>query len=189
MRDICRNSNYVPFFSDAFQFADVILRKGSSLFSVVVSWHMTKTSANTTGFKITLVSQMTNNISKTYYIGVIKTNYSYEMSETAPGETYVANIVVFGANWCIFLSNKSNAYTTGKEYPENGFLDDSASPFYTWHKNEVYCLHRSTSAQWCRSWDAGISNSTPKVFWFVKNLGKIRKNLCKEFWYFLTILN
>ena len=118
-----------------------------------------------------------------------KTNYSYEMSETVPGETYVANIIVFDANWCIFLSNKSNAYTTGKEYPENGFLDDSASPFYTWHKNEVYCLHRSTSAQWCRSWDAGISNSTPKVFWFVKNLGKIRKNLCKEFWYFLTILN
>ena len=125
------NNNYVLFFSDTFQSANVILSKGSSLFSVVVSWKMAITSVNATGFIITLVSQLTNNISKTYYITALKTNYSYEMNETVPGETYVANIKVFGVNWCRVLSNKSNPYTTGKEYPKIGCLAVFAARFYT----------------------------------------------------------
>jgi len=125
------NNNYVLFFSDTFQSANVILSKGSSLFYVVVSWQMAKTSVNITGFIITLVSQLTNNISKTYYITALKTNYSYEMNETVPGETYVANIKVFGVNWCRVLSNKSNPYTTGKEYPKIGCLAVFAARFYT----------------------------------------------------------
>ena len=125
------NNNYVLFFSDTFQSANVILSKGSSLFSVVVSWQMAKTSVNITGFIITLVSQLTNNISKTYYISALKTNYSYEMNEKVPGETYVANIKVFGVNWCRVLSNKSNPYTTGKEYPKIGCLAVFAARFYT----------------------------------------------------------
>jgi len=82
---------------------------------------MASTSVNTTGFKISLISQTTNNISKTFFITAPKTNYSYEMNETIPGETYVAYLKVIGANGCTLLSNKSNVYTTGKVYPKTGF--------------------------------------------------------------------
>jgi len=51
------------------------------------------------------------------------------MNETVPGETYVAYLKVFGANGCTLLSNKSNAYTTGKMFLEEIFLMALASQF------------------------------------------------------------